>query len=103
MANLQTHLPASLRIPSRRANPGNLTEDSRPYLIAGRRGRTPAVGKTAFIALPKESEDARITGATRSLDRRLLALNLQGSPMSMSVKKTDMSVKMTDMTATRIA
>ena len=98
MATLQTPLPASLRIPSRRANPGNLTEDSRPYLIAGRKGRTPAVGKTAFIALPKEPEDARITGATRSLDRRLLALNLQGSRISRS-----MSVKMTDMTETRIA
>jgi hypothetical protein len=95
MATLRTHLPAALRIPSRRANPGNLTEDSRPYLIAGRRERTPIVGRTAFIALPKESEDARITGATRSLDRRLLALNLQGSRMSIS-----MSVKMTE---TRIA
>jgi hypothetical protein len=91
MATLQTHLPASLRIPRQRANFGNLTEDSRPYLIAGRRGRTPAAGKTTFIALPKESEDARITGATRSLERRLLALNLQGSRMSMS-----MSVKMTE-------
>ena len=98
MATLQTHLPASLRIPSRRANPGNLTEDSRPYLIAGRKGRTPAVGKTAFIALPKESEDARITGATRSLDRRLLGLNLQGSRKSML-----MSVTMAEMTETRIA
>ncbi len=84
MAILQTHIPASLRstIPSRNANPGNLTEASRPYLIAGRKGRTPSVGKTAFLALPKESEDARITGATRSLDRRLLALNLRGSQMS---------------------
>jgi hypothetical protein len=98
MATLQTHIPASLRIPSRRANPGSLTEVTRPYLIAGRKGRTPVVGRTAFIALPKESEDARITGATRSLDRRLLALNLQGSRKSMS-----MSVKMTDMTETRIA
>ena len=29
-----------------------------------------------ILALPKEPEDARITGGTRSLDRRLLALNL---------------------------
>jgi hypothetical protein len=55
-----------------------MTEAARPYLIAGRKGRTPAVNKTAFLALPKESEDARITGSTRSLDRRLLALNLKG-------------------------
>jgi hypothetical protein len=89
MATLQTHgpasqVPASLRsnTPNRRANPGSLTEATRPYLIAGRKGRTPIVGRTAFIALPKESEDARITGATRSLDRRLLALNLKGSRMS---------------------
>jgi hypothetical protein len=33
----------------------------------------------AFFALPKEPEDARITGGTRSLERRLLALNLTGS------------------------
>jgi hypothetical protein len=79
MVTLQTYSPASLRIgtPSKRANTGNQTDSSRPYLIAGRKGRTPAVGKTAFLALPKEAEDARITGTTRSLDRRLLALNLQ--------------------------
>jgi hypothetical protein len=29
-----------------------------------------------LFALAKEPEDARITGGTRSLDRRLLALNL---------------------------
>jgi hypothetical protein len=33
----------------------------------------------AFSALPKEPEDARITGGTRSLERRLLALNLTES------------------------
>jgi hypothetical protein len=66
--------------------------------LPAEKGRTPAVGKTTFMALPKESEDARITGATRSLDRRLLVLNLQGSRKSMS-----MSVKMTDMTETRSA
>lgn len=86
MATLQQHIPASLRnialAPSRRTNPGNLTESSRPYLIPGRKGRTAAVGKSAFFALPNESEDAKITGSTRSLDRRLLALNLNGSLMS---------------------
>jgi hypothetical protein len=83
MANLQTHTPASLRAatPSKRSNPSNVnatTEATRPYLIAGRKGRTAAVNKAAFLALPKESEDARITGSTRSLDRRLLGLNLKG-------------------------
>jgi hypothetical protein len=31
------------------------------------------------FTLPREPEDARITGGTRSLDRRLLALNLSRS------------------------
>jgi hypothetical protein len=83
MANLQSHTPASLRAatPGKRSNASNvnaMTEAARPYLIAGRKGRTAAVNKTAFMALPKESEDARITGSTRSLDRRLLGLNLKG-------------------------
>jgi hypothetical protein len=30
------------------------------------------------LMLPNEPEDARLTGGTRSLDRRLLALNLYG-------------------------
>ena len=80
MATLLTHVPASLRntYPNRPAQAGHSLEAARPYLIAGRKERTASVGRTAFIALAKESEDARITGATRSLDRRLLALNLRG-------------------------
>jgi hypothetical protein len=41
----------------------------------------------AFTSLPGESEDAKITGATRSLDRRLLALNLQGTLMPVKAKE----------------
>jgi hypothetical protein len=94
MATLQTSTPASLRIstPNRNANSGNLNDTFRPYLIAGRKGRTPAVGSTAFLALPKESEDARITGATRSLDRRLLALNLYGSRIATRVMATEIRI-----------
>ena len=33
----------------------------------------------SLLPLPNEPEDARLTGGTRSLDRRLLALNLAGS------------------------
>jgi hypothetical protein len=98
MATLQSHIPASLRntSPSRSANSGNLpAEDSRPYLIAGRKGRT---ASTAFIALPKEPEDAKITGATRSLDRRLLALNINGS---LHIHGSEISV--TKLTKVRIA
>jgi hypothetical protein len=85
MAILQSQIPASLRnLPptsSRRTGPENLADVTRPYLMAARKVRSPAIGSKAFIALPMESEDARITGATRSLDRRLLALNLYGSRM----------------------
>jgi hypothetical protein len=38
----------------------------------------PATRTGTLFTLPKEPEDARITGGTRSLDRRLLALNLSG-------------------------
>jgi hypothetical protein len=38
----------------------------------------PAPRVAALFMLPKEPEDARITGGTRSLDRRLLALNFSG-------------------------
>ena len=40
--------------------------------------RQPAPRSASLFTLPKEPEDARITGGTRSLDRRLLALNLCG-------------------------
>jgi hypothetical protein len=38
--------------------------------------RRPAPRPTSLLALPQEPEDARLTGGTRSLQRRLLALNL---------------------------
>ena len=37
-------------------------------------------------ALSKEPEDARLTGGTRSLDRRLLALNLSGPHRKVKVE-----------------
>jgi hypothetical protein len=37
--------------------------------------------RASLFMLPKEPEDARITGGTRSLDRRLLALNLSQPPL----------------------
>jgi hypothetical protein len=40
--------------------------------------RQPAARAAHLLALQKEPEDARLTGGTRSLDRRLLALNLYG-------------------------
>lgn len=41
--------------------------------------RLPAPRTGNLFTLPKEPEDARLTGGTRSLDRRLLALNIAGS------------------------
>ena len=40
--------------------------------------RQPVPQSSNYLVLPKEPEDARLTGGTRSLDRRLLALNLSG-------------------------
>lgn len=40
--------------------------------------------------LPKEPEDARLTGGTRSLDRRLLALNLAGSLVRSALGKPEL-------------
>jgi hypothetical protein len=85
MAIFQQNLPASLRLgppgtPENRSVPAT---DRRPYLVTVPSRRTVAptrqtVASTRqFLALyPHESEDARLTGATRSLYRRLLALNL---------------------------
>ena len=41
--------------------------------------RLPAVRTSMLRALPHESEDIEITGGTRSLVRRLMALNVPGS------------------------
>jgi hypothetical protein len=85
MAIFQQNLPASLRFgPSApQENRGLPVTDRRPYLVSTPPRKTVASTKPTatstrqFLALfPHESEDARITGATRSLYRRLLALNL---------------------------
>lgn len=52
-----------------------------PEVLVTKVTRTPAISirrpvRSALFSLPKEPEDARITGGTRSLERRLLALNL---------------------------
>lgn len=74
MASILNQIPASLRVeqPPPRRLPGN---PDRPFLIAPKKQRNLW---TPFIPHPKEPDDARITGATRSLDRRLTALNLAG-------------------------
>lgn len=85
MAIFQQTLPASLRsdttdVQDYRSVPA---ADRRPYLIAipvrkpvaSVRQSVASTTRQFFTLYPHESEDARITGATRSLYRRLLALN----------------------------
>jgi hypothetical protein len=79
MATLQQTSPASLRSGFTAAHEvrGNFAAESRPYLVTSP-PRKAAKSTQQYLALfPHESEDARITGATRSLYRRLLALNLR--------------------------
>jgi hypothetical protein len=78
MAIMQQNLPSSFRSgsPAAHENRGAFAPDPRPYLVTVPY-RKPAKSTQQYLALfPHESEDARITGATRSLYRRLLALNL---------------------------
>jgi hypothetical protein len=105
MAIYQQNLPASLRLgppgtPENRTVPAT---DRRPYLVTVPSRRTVAptrqtVASTRqFLALyPHESEDARLTGATRSLYRRLLALNLPKPAL-----RTDVAPELRDGTDVR--
>src|SRR5258708_12250422 len=89
MAIFQQNLPASLRFgpPGPQENRGVPATDRRPYLVTvpPRRPvtstRKTVTTASQYLALfPHESEDARLTGATRSLYRRLLPLNLPLPP-----------------------
>ncbi|NYF91637.1 hypothetical protein RBB79_18420 [Tunturiibacter empetritectus] len=76
MQNISQTLPASLRsVPSASNEDRSASKpDRRPYIVPVRK---PAASTRKYLSLfPHESEDARLTGATRSLYRRLLALNL---------------------------
>ena len=64
-------------------NPRARSEATRPYLVSTRRQATPQ--QRALPLFPHEPEDARLTGSTRSLFRRLLALNLPGSSIHIEV------------------
>ena len=71
MAHFKNAIPASLR---------RQVESSQfAYSLMARSRRsaeeTPAA-ESRFMPLPQEPEDAKITGLTRSLTRRLLGLNL---------------------------
>lgn len=74
-------VPASLRKPvaSSRFAHGLLSKSQPAALIANTGARAAELAKGGFVRLPHEPEDARMTGVTRSLNRRLLALNIYGS------------------------
>ena len=76
MTILPKHPPSSVRPGSTMsaASSGTRFPEPRPYLIPGAGRRT--VKQENLPLFPHESEDARLTGSTRSLFRRLLALNL---------------------------
>ncbi|WP_157468129.1 hypothetical protein [Edaphobacter aggregans] len=68
---------------------GTRFPEPRPYLIPSAIRRSGLQEKHTLPLFPHESEDARLTGATRSLYRRLLALNLPVVVAeSVTVKKT---------------
>lgn len=78
LSRFQTSTPGS-RVPS-----GVLVTTVTPIRPPATRLPMPRSG--ALFTLPKEPEDARLTGGTRSLDRRLLALNLSGSVVRSGAK-----------------
>jgi len=80
MSTLQTS-PASLRRGSTVINQhrGSFTPQARPYLVTAPKRKAAIPTNECLALFPHESEDARLTGSTRSLYRRLLALNLPGS------------------------
>jgi hypothetical protein len=81
MSNLYDATPSSLRKPmetSRFAH--NLAVRSlRPLPMIVGPERAVVLTKNRFSRMPQEPEDARMTGVTRSLQRRLLALNMTGT------------------------
>jgi hypothetical protein len=79
MATFQHTSPSSLRSSTRAAHENRSTgPDSRPYLVTLPARKAVRSAQQYLALFPHESEDARLTGATRSLYRRLLALNLPG-------------------------
>lgn len=86
MTSLPKYPPSSVR-PGSSMSPaigGTRFPEPRPYLMPTA-ARHAAQSEKTLPLFPHESEDARITGSTRSLFRRLLALNL---PVTMTESAT---------------
>lgn len=90
MAIIKQTLPASLRADSLnvREHRGVVATDRRPYLVTPAPRKPAAAARKQLALYPHESEDARLTGATRSLYRRLLALNLPRPESRMEASST---------------
>lgn len=86
MSTLISQIPASMRKPveSSRFARDLMMRAQRTPLVAGPEARAAALSKSRFARMPQEPEDARLTGVTRSLQRRLLALNIRGSLLQTS-------------------
>jgi hypothetical protein len=81
MSLIKNAVPASLRRPveTSRFAQAFAPRAAKSSLTVGAEARAISITKSRFARLPEEPEDARITGVTRSLNRRLLALNVLGS------------------------
>ena len=106
MAIFPQNMPSSLRFgpPPALENRGAPGTDRRPYLVTvpPRRPvtstRKTVANTSQYLSLfPHESEDARLTGATRSLYRRLLALNLPSA-----APRLDLSEELREATEARL-
>lgn len=77
MQNLRDGMPSSVRRPVDNSGFVQALRPRSQRQVIGviPDGRVDTVVKSHFARLPHESEDARLTGVTRSLERRLLALN----------------------------
>jgi hypothetical protein len=88
MAIRKQSTPASIRFgPAQPSDSGPPGQDLRPYLLLPVPNRKPPSSSRQYIALfPHESEDAKLTGSTRSLFRRLLGLNIPAASAPIEAK-----------------
>jgi hypothetical protein len=72
--------------------PGTRSPEPRLYYIGTAR-QSISTGRPALALFPHESEDARLTGETRSLFRRLLALNLPIVTESVTIQSAKTTIE----------
>lgn len=84
---MKNAVPASLRKPVEASHfaRGLMARSQTPPPVSGVDARTITLAKSRLAPMPQEPEDAQTTGVTRSLNRRLLALNVKGSLLQTKV------------------